>query len=390
MATIKSTKKLTNNPTTISLCLIVKDEEKLLAGSLDSVKNLVDEIIIVDTGSTDNTVEIANQYTNKVYYFEWIDDFAAARNFAQSKATCDYVFRWDADWLISVEESEKIQSLKKDWFENADQVYFTWDTTLNGDGKPTTTSLTYFIYRSGYYHWELPIHEMLVQNNPNALLVNKSWPDIHIQHLKDFTTRDIRSSQNITIMESALQKMNHREIGYTRILKNYIAELYLINRFDSVVDNARIYLQSVQTHRSVFTDFDATVVDLMVASLIQLNNLSEAKTVVNELYVSMNHLRRIHILAGDIAYFFHDFHNAAIEYETAQNIKIVVETFAVMDVERLDIYVKLQLAKLYFASKDHEKSRENLYYIISNSSLDQNIMESKHLLNEIKFALEVG
>ena len=70
--------------TTISLCMIVKNEERVLARCLDSVADLVDEIIIVDTGSTDATKEIAARYTEKIYDFVWQDHFAAARNFSFS------------------------------------------------------------------------------------------------------------------------------------------------------------------------------------------------------------------------------------------------------------------------------------------------------------------
>ena len=70
----------------ISACLIVKNEEAVLERCLDSIRDLVEEIIIVDTGSTDRTKEIAANYTEKVYDFAWVDDFAAARNFAFSKS----------------------------------------------------------------------------------------------------------------------------------------------------------------------------------------------------------------------------------------------------------------------------------------------------------------
>ena len=82
---------------TVSLCMIVKNEEKILARCLDSIGDLADEIIIVDTGSRDRTKEIAARYTDKIYDFQWIRDFAAARNFAFSKAACDYIYSADAD-----------------------------------------------------------------------------------------------------------------------------------------------------------------------------------------------------------------------------------------------------------------------------------------------------
>ena len=82
---------------TISLCMIIRDEEEVLGRCLESVADLVDEIILVDTGSQDRTREIARHFTEKVYEFPWIDDFAAARNFSFSKASCDYCMWLDAD-----------------------------------------------------------------------------------------------------------------------------------------------------------------------------------------------------------------------------------------------------------------------------------------------------
>lgn len=76
--------------TTISLCMIVRDEEEVLARCLDSAAGIADEIIIVDTGSVDRTMEIAREYTDQVYSFTWIDDFAAARNYAFSLASSEF------------------------------------------------------------------------------------------------------------------------------------------------------------------------------------------------------------------------------------------------------------------------------------------------------------
>ena len=82
---------------TISVCMIVKNEERVLARCLDSLSGLADEIIIVDTGSDDKTKEIALSYTDHVYDFVWVDDFSAARNYSFSKAAMVYIYVADAD-----------------------------------------------------------------------------------------------------------------------------------------------------------------------------------------------------------------------------------------------------------------------------------------------------
>src|SRR3989339_1837296 len=95
----------------ISLCIIVKDEEKFLEKALNSVKSMVDEIIIVDTGSKDNTKCIAGKFTKKIYDFKWKHDFAAARNFSIKKATKGWILILDADEMISKKDLKKVKSL---------------------------------------------------------------------------------------------------------------------------------------------------------------------------------------------------------------------------------------------------------------------------------------
>lgn len=103
---------------TVSLCMIVKNEEKYLSRCLESVRNKVDEIIIIDTGSTDSTLEIAKQYTNKIYHFTWVNDFAAARNESLKYATSQYVLILDADEYL-----DPAADLQKDISSNFDYYY---------------------------------------------------------------------------------------------------------------------------------------------------------------------------------------------------------------------------------------------------------------------------
>ena len=96
----------------ISLCMIVREEEAVLERCLQSVMDVVDEIVIVDTGSKDRTKEIAAKFTDQIYDFLWCDDFSAARNFAFSKGTGDYLMWLDADDVLPESEKEKLLQLK--------------------------------------------------------------------------------------------------------------------------------------------------------------------------------------------------------------------------------------------------------------------------------------
>ena len=95
----------------LSLCMIVRDNQETLRKCLDSVKSLVDEIIIVDTGSTDDTKIIALEYTGKVYDFHWKDNFSEAKNHALSKAGYGWVLFLDADESISEKDHDIIRRL---------------------------------------------------------------------------------------------------------------------------------------------------------------------------------------------------------------------------------------------------------------------------------------
>ena len=99
---------------TISLCMITKNEEKNLANCLNSVKDIIDEIITVDTGSTDKTKEIAKKFGAKVIDFKWVDDFSAARNESLMYATKDWVLVLDADEIIEEKDLIRIKKYIED------------------------------------------------------------------------------------------------------------------------------------------------------------------------------------------------------------------------------------------------------------------------------------
>lgn len=148
---------------TISLCMIVKNEESVLARCLDSVADLVDEIVIVDTGSSDRTKEIAARYTDLVYDFEWIDDFSAARNFAFSKANMEYIYSADADEVLNEENRERFRILKANLLPEIDIVQMKYGNQLQF-GTVYNFDEEYrpkLFKRKRDFIWEEPIHEMV-------------------------------------------------------------------------------------------------------------------------------------------------------------------------------------------------------------------------------------
>lgn len=146
---------------TISLCMIVKNEEKILGRCLDSIADLADEIIIVDTGSTDDTKKIAASYGAEIFDFKWVDDFSAARNFAFSKATCEYIYSADADEVLSEENREKFRILKETLLPEieivqmkyANQLQFGTVYNFDEEYRPK------LFKRNRNFVWEEPIHE---------------------------------------------------------------------------------------------------------------------------------------------------------------------------------------------------------------------------------------
>ena len=148
---------------TISCCMIVKNEERILARCLDSIADLMDEIIIVDTGSRDATKRIAARYTDQIYDFAWVDDFSAARNFAFSKATKEYIYSADADEVVNGENRERFRQLKEILLPEIEMVQMKYGNQL-AHGTAYNFDEEYrpkLFKRLREFVWIEPVHEMV-------------------------------------------------------------------------------------------------------------------------------------------------------------------------------------------------------------------------------------
>lgn len=183
---------------TISLCMIVKNEEAVLARALDSIREAVDEIILVDTGSSDRTKEIALQYTSQVFDYPWQQDFASARNFSCSKASMDYWMWLDADDVIPPDSLRQLKELKASLDPATDVVMMKYHTGFDDDG---TVTCSYYRERLLKNHrgflWSGRVHEAVV---PAGVI---QYLPIAVEHRK---TSPKDPDRNLQIYQNMLQK----------------------------------------------------------------------------------------------------------------------------------------------------------------------------------------
>jgi glycosyltransferase involved in cell wall biosynthesis len=155
---------------TFGLHIIARNSEETLARTLEGVKGLFDQIVVVDTGSEDNTISLAKSYGAEVYEFTWIDDFSAARNFALSKITTDWAMWLDTGDVVKPHALEQFHVLKQSQMFQSNDFDMIWvpiNRKLDDHGNPLFTMIVPRIVRmKAEPIWERPIHETIVTKNP--------------------------------------------------------------------------------------------------------------------------------------------------------------------------------------------------------------------------------
>ncbi|MCY7871593.1 glycosyltransferase [Bacillus spizizenii] len=146
----------------ISLCMIVKNEEAVIGRCLDSIREIADEINIVDTGSVDQTKDIVSRYTDRIFDFEWIDDFAAARNFSFQQATADYILWLDADDVFTEKDQKLLLDLKRTLDPQIDAVSMKYHLAFDEENNVTSSLRRYrLVKREKCFKWIGAVHEYL-------------------------------------------------------------------------------------------------------------------------------------------------------------------------------------------------------------------------------------
>lgn len=212
----------------ISACMIVKNEEGMLRRTLPVLKNSVDEIILVDTGSSDNTVKIAEENGAKIFNFKWIDNFSAARNESLKHAKSDWIIWIDADEMIKKED----WIVLKDFLKTADKDAYCLEIreckpgTYNYDDTYTRVKI---LRNNKGIHFERAFNEQ-VHSKDGASITGPIIPNVHIYHWgarleKD--AKELKKERNIRILQEQIKSnpndpyfhfflaSNYNEIGKT-------------------------------------------------------------------------------------------------------------------------------------------------------------------------------
>ncbi len=328
---------------TISLCMIVKNEEVHIARCLESMAELVEEMVIVDTGSTDRTVEIVSNYTPNVYSYPWKDDFSDARNYSFSKASMDYCMWMDADDILEETERDKFLQLKQSLPSETDIVMMKYNTSFDEAGKP---SFSYFrerwIRNCTRYRWIGAVHEVIP---PNGKVI---YSDIAICHRKMIAGDPDR---NLKIYQKMIADGKFLEL---RQQYYYGRELYYHKQYEEAVSVLEQFLLSAE----------GWIENKIEACSICANcyyQLGQEQAALTTLLRSMSFdLPRAELCCEIGKYFLEheNCHNAIYWYKTALNIPKNEFSGGFMLPDCYDYIPFLQLCVCYDKLGDRQKAKE--------------------------------
>lgn len=327
----------------ISLCMIVRNEEEVLARCLDSVRAAVDEIVIVDTGSTDRTKEIASEYTEKLFDYKWCEDFSAARNFAFSKGTMDYLMWLDADDVLPEASLKALLALKESLDPQVSVVMMPYHMAFDRQDRPGFVYERERLIKNGAgFLWKGAVHEAIAAR---GLVVHSN---VVIEHRK---IKQGDPERNLHIYEKLMaegKKLGPREQFY------YARELFYLGRYSEAIaafENFLIMPASWLENRLEAYRMEALCHDLLHRPYEAL------QTLLRSLGEDVPRAET----CCDIGRHFIDrkmYRAAAFWYETAAAQKASTEGGAFVNRDCYDYIPYVQLSVCYYWLGDGERARK--------------------------------
>ena len=258
----------------ISVCIITKNETAKLERCLASFQPYPFEIVVVDTGSTDNSKEIAKSYTEHVYDFEWCDDFSAVRNYCASKASNDSILVVDSDEYICDIDSYKLNTYcYKHPFEVGSIKIM---NKMAGDTEQHVTAYVPRIYNRKYFHFEGKVHEQIVSLNNTKIERYHALITLHHDGYA-YTGEKMKQKfeRNVKILEKCIEAGENLLYNYYQLGKTY----FLNYQFENAIPYFEKALSSTSSSNSEF------IFDCMESYGYSLLYSGQAKTALQLKYV---------------------------------------------------------------------------------------------------------
>lgn len=278
----------------ISLCMIVKNEERSLGRCLGSVKDCVDEVVVVDTGSTDRTVEVAKQFGAKVFYRPWDNDFAAARNFSVSKATGDWIFYLDADEELEPDCAARFKALTG----HPEAEGYLFQITNLTDSGDSMRHINLRLFRNKPWHrFRGRLHEQImdaiVENSGGRTCVFNSGINIfHYGYLVSEFNAKNKAERNLQINKMMVEEEPENPF-YLYTLGNSLVNL---NDIESAAANYQKALKFINAREQ----YAPSVFIALIACLVRLGRLDEAMEQVERCESLYPDYVDIHYIEGEI------------------------------------------------------------------------------------------
>lgn len=271
---------------TISLCMIVKNEEDCLRKCLDSVKDKVDQIVIVDTGSTDATIDIAKEYTKEIYCFQWCDDFAAARNESLKYAKSDYILVLDADEYLPSDAD-----LKAEISTGFDYYFLKIHNMLSYGRAINHTAVRLFAnYRGLLYRNRLHEHLNTMDEGANYTCTFGSVVINHTGYTDDMMSNREKNKRNLPLM---IQEVEENPTAYN--LFNMGRTYMSIGEYEKAI----VYLKKAYP-----LSRELVIVPELVSTLgyclSEQKRYDEALEIINEAVTIYSDVTDLHYLQGSI------------------------------------------------------------------------------------------
>lgn len=205
----------------ISVCIIAKNEEKNIDRCLSSLAPYGFEIVLVDTGSTDRTKELASKYTDKIFDFVWVDDFSAARNFSLDKATNNWIFMIDCDEWIETIDIEELEYFRKNLSHAVGSVD-RHNITGTPDAPGKTIDRTERFFSKKLFHYTGTIHEQLTPKYEKTFETYLLKTSIgHDGYCMTEEARLAKSHRNVKLLLKQLEKEPDNPYVYYQLGKGY-------------------------------------------------------------------------------------------------------------------------------------------------------------------------